>query len=298
MTTAAISPGGHRHRRVPFNEMVRFDAMRSADWRWQRAWWHVWEDRRFCPGRDDEATGRAVAFLRASQRCNTKRQFSGLRRRDPDLYAAHALQESQSRTRMEIEARLLAGQSVAEVANRTSLPMAVIEVFEKVFFNVCDSLSATGWVMAHAVGPKFYGVVDAEDFAVVVKGLAYRHGPVLLDAILADVVDHNGRFTTTKASDFMTAEGRLAARTVLFLLPHIARQSNALVLEMDRINELITQIERDEAASPAPGIDLSTIVDSLTMGEAPTPMPDRTDQAALDQMPVEHGEEGQDRHVA
>jgi hypothetical protein len=285
-------------RSVPFFEFARNDPNRTVDWRWQRAWSLVQDDRRFSPGRDDEATGRAVTFLRAWRRCRTERQFSGLRRRDPDLFAAHALQESQSRTRMEIEARLLAGQSVAEVASRASLPLAVVEVFEKVFFNVCDSLSATGWVMAHAVGSKFFGRVAAEDFAVVVKGLAFRHGPVLLNAILATVMDHNGRFTTTKASDFTTAEGRLAARTALFLLPHLARQNPALVLEISRINELIAQIEHDEASSPAPRIDLLTLVDSLTSRDAPIPVPDRTEEAALEPMPVEPGEGSQDRHVA
>jgi len=298
MKTGTISPGDYRHRRVPFHEQVRFDATRSVDWRWQRACSLVQDDRRFSPRHDDEATGRAVAFLRAWRRCRTERQFSGLRRRDPDLFAAHALQQTQSRTRTEIEARLLAGQSVAEVANRTSLPLAVVEVYEAVFFNVCDSLSATGWVLAHAVGSKFFGVVDAEDFAIVVKGLAYRHGRVLLDAILATVVDDKGKFTTAKVNDFMTAEGRLAARTVLFLLPHLTRQNPALVLEISRINELIAQIEHEEASSPAPGIDLSTLVDSLTSRDAPTAMPDRTEAAALEPMPVEPGEASQDRHVA
>lgn len=298
MKTGTMSPGGHRHRRVPFHEQVRFDATRSVDWRWQRACSLVQDDRRFSPRHDDEATGRAVAFLRAWRRCRTERQFSGLRRRDPDLFAAHALQESKSRTRMEIEARLLAGQSVAEAASLTSLPLAVVEVYEQVFFDVLDSRSATGWIMAHAVGPKFYGLVDAEDFAVVVKGLAYRHGRVLLDAILATVMDDGGRFTTAKARDFMTTEGRRAARTALFLLPHFARQNDVLGLEIVRINELIAQIEHDEASSSAPSIDLSTLVDSLTSGDAPTAMPDRTEAAALGPMPVEPGEGSQDRHVA
>lgn len=199
---------------------------------------------------------------------------------------------------MEVEARLLARQGVAVTADRTSLPLAVIEVYEQVFFDVCDYLSAADWIMAHAVGAKFYGLVDADDFAVVVKGLAYRHGPVLLDTILATVVDDGGKFTTAKAGTFETRDGRLAARTALFLLSHLTRQNGALILEIRRINDLISQIEQAEAAFAAPDIDLSTFADSLTSWVAPHLEPETSDETSSEAVVTEHGEAGQGRHVA
>lgn len=58
-------------------------------------------------------------------------------------------------TRWLIEANILARASAARIAQKLSLPEEVVIGYTALFFDVGDSLDATGWILIHALGADF-----------------------------------------------------------------------------------------------------------------------------------------------
>ncbi len=255
-----------RKRRSPFHEQHHCDPFLAPDWRWRRAIWHVDTGHRYSRARDDAATGRAVSFVRGWRRCRTRRQFSGLRRRAPALFAAHEIFRSEGRPRLELEARLLAGQSFAEITARLALPQNVIEAYEQTFHAVSDRLAARGWI-TRLLGAHRHG---GEEFASVVKSFAYSRGPHMLEALLANIVDANGRFTLEKTRDWSTKEGRLAARLAILVIARRSSSKPALTDELCRASELISRLEQIQAPKKSINQDFAMFLERFTLPPPPS----------------------------
>ena len=89
-----------------------------------------------------------------------------------------------TRRRWEVEARLLAGQTNAEIADRLGLGGDTVEAYEAIFFAVRDRLAASDWVAACLLGVNLFEGFDAADSELVMKILGYHGGPFVLDAYL------------------------------------------------------------------------------------------------------------------
>lgn len=266
---STASPSGDPRRHGPrYALLAIYDPARSPAWRWGRALRHVVDDLRFSTNRDDEATGRAVRFRRALTGCRTRRQWSGLRRRDPALYAAYELFKATSRMRTEVEARLLAGQNAREIAVITGLSEDVIKVYEETFFHITDRLKAQDWVMAVAIGVGPSEAMTTTAFARYIKAAAYCNGPVVLDALLSTIVADDGSFTLAKLTDWSTPEGQLAARLALSVITEFAHLSPALIAELGRIRDLIERFERRSGTLPLDYIPSEHVALSLTASSA------------------------------
>jgi hypothetical protein len=83
--------------------------------------------------------------------------------------------------RLEVEARLLAGQSDEEIGALCRLSPEVVHWYEACLFNVRDRLGSSTWVAARVIGMTF----PAGDIGPVLKHFAFTHGPVGLDLVLA-----------------------------------------------------------------------------------------------------------------
>jgi len=162
----------------------QYNPMRSLNWRWGRAMWLVGKGRQFRQDRDDELTGLAVGYLRDRVRCRTDRQFRNLSRRHPDLHAALRLHKNGGLDRWEVEARLLARQSSQEIGRLTDLPIATVDAFESLFFNVRDRFDARCFILKAAIG--HIGQVGhiKDDRAVFLRSIGYFGGPIVLDTVL------------------------------------------------------------------------------------------------------------------
>lgn len=266
---STANPSGDPRRHGPrYALLAVHDPARSPAWRWGRGLRHVIDDLRFSPNRDDEATGRAVRFRRALVRCRTRRQWSGLRRRDPALFAAHELFTATSRMRTEVEARLLAGQNAGEIAVITGLLQEVIELYEATFFNVGDRLEARDWIMAVAIGVGPSEAMTTATFSRFIKTAAYCGGPAVLNALLSTIVADDGSLTLAKLTDWSTPEGQLAARLALSVVTEFAHLSPALVTELHRIRDLIDRFERRSGTLALDYIPSEHVALSLTATSA------------------------------
>ena len=87
-------------------------------------------------------------------------------------------------TRATLEARLLAGQSIADTAVACNLPAEVIRLYESLFFSVMDRLRHRAYLIAEAISPRYWSGYTAADADIVVKSLAFLKGPMFLKYIL------------------------------------------------------------------------------------------------------------------
>src|SRR5262245_56926215 len=96
----------------------RSDPLRRVDWRWRYAQALVGAGRRISRRRDDPAVIDVVRYLRALAQCHGTRECEVVRRRWPAISAANQLVEVGGERLWEVQARVLAGQSDAEIAKR------------------------------------------------------------------------------------------------------------------------------------------------------------------------------------
>lgn len=111
----------------------------------------------------------------------------------PDLRAAGAARELAEREpcwqRVEVEARLLAGESVEVIAAKAGLTTAAVEAFAALFFAVADRIEYSGYVLHVVI--RLYAPGSESDLGVQARLLGYTGGPHVLDAVL-DSVDRPG----------------------------------------------------------------------------------------------------------
>jgi hypothetical protein len=99
---------------------------------------------------------------------------------------AWQLYNSPERVRCRLEARLLAGMPVDEVAAAEQLPPQVIEAFASLFFDVTGCLKATDYILSRAIVNQPYSFTLCS-VGQTVKQLAYNCGSFLLSALLLEL---------------------------------------------------------------------------------------------------------------
>ncbi|MCY2990777.1 MAG: hypothetical protein NTY19_23300 [Planctomycetota bacterium] len=198
-----------------FSELRRWNPMSPPDWRWDRAGRLIDDGRYVSRRRDDTETGRAVYFIRAWDRCETDRDFARLARREPELYAAHAIYQDNRDLRMVLEARLLARQTPEQVAQRVGVSAAVVHTYTSVFFDIADRLDARDWICWFAIGVRSLDGPREKALPAVVRLCGYFGGPLVLEAVLKEVPRVPDLFA--EPPDLATIDGQIAARVRMFL---------------------------------------------------------------------------------
>jgi hypothetical protein len=160
----------------------RWNYFRPLDWRHVAAKWLMLARR---PRRRRYPVDPVVARLAGVLRAAARPMKQG-RRADPSFdqlawREAVALRDGAVSRRNEIEARILAGQSDAEIAAVYGMSAAAIEWHEAAFFNVRDRLLSATWVVDRVIGVAF----PAGDDGPVLKKFGYFGGPKNLEVVLA-----------------------------------------------------------------------------------------------------------------
>lgn len=233
-----------------FPDFQRRSFFSSPLWRWERAQNLIADRRHWSSRRDDKWTHLAMAYLRAAQRCAPRRAVGWLAREFPDVHAAHQLHDQGGRRRLEIEARLLAGQPFDDVAERSAVPTAIVQTYEALFFQVLDRLGARDWILLHAIGQ---GRAD-EMNASLLRKFAYFGGPLLLGAVLPYLVGDRDPMAGTL--DLMTFEGRMVQSLRLVLLVESLPRGTSSWASLAKIH---LQLLNRRANSP-PGAPIGSIL--------------------------------------
>jgi hypothetical protein len=157
---------------------------RPLDWRWLRAGYLLDHGRRWSRRRDDGPTRRAKLFRAALRRSRGEADRRSLARRMPDVAGAYVIYRDEEATRWQVEARLLADTPGDAIARDCGVPAGAVDAYEQLFYNVKDRLRNRSYILFHAIGPAACRGFDAADTPDVLKLLAYRGGPLVLDFLL------------------------------------------------------------------------------------------------------------------
>jgi hypothetical protein len=153
---------------------------RNLDWRWVKAQ-YVLHGRH--PQTDpfvDDGVRTLLDHLRAADGLGRKKAcVAPVVDRDA-IEAAVCLRDEGGLLKDEVEARILARQSDAEVADACGLDRATVTAYEMAFFCVRDRLAARDWITAQAIGLEF----PPADVGRVWKYFAYYGGPLTLEVFI------------------------------------------------------------------------------------------------------------------
>jgi hypothetical protein len=139
---------------------------------------------------DDEWVDLARRVERALRHGHTNEECRRLTRRYPHIMAALHLAEDPSSTQTwELKARLLTDEPLAKIAERMTLPLATVEAFEALFFNVRGHLHARAWIATQVIGPGLWVGFEKAELGKVWMTLAYQGGPCVLEVVMAVTLD-------------------------------------------------------------------------------------------------------------
>lgn len=164
-----------------------YNAMRHPAWRYERALDLL--SARPEPLRPMKHDGKWVAeiwhFLQRYDTARTELQKSRLFTANPGLYYAYQLYSSpDERTRLTIEARILAGMDDESIAELYGTLPSTIAWYEMVFFNVRDRLNSRDWVQRIVLIPAILRGIEGRDEDAAWKLFGYFGGPAVLDALM------------------------------------------------------------------------------------------------------------------
>ncbi len=204
--------------------------------RWLRAGELIQHGNR--PGKfDDASVGRAWKFRRRLVHGHLL-QHSW----DRHLAAAHSLYDDDQLVRWQLEAWLLAGLTIEQVADKLVLEPETVSVYEQVFFAVADHMNQPTWIDA-------YVLHTYERFNPVPEVLVWREagvgGPALVELLLDD---HHGRLT----GDAEHYHHRLQRFRTTIQLIHAPQEDKALVERLitrmhEHLRALGTPLDSPEA---------------------------------------------------
>src|SRR5579884_1729643 len=158
---------------------------RPVDARWRRIVDLADRRKRATYRYDDGWIKVGLLYLNRLRRCRTDADRARLARSMPGVDDAYKLHQADKVTRGIVEARLLAGQGVQEVAAACGMTPEAVGVYEKLFFQVFGRLGAWFFVLNRAMGVNLWdGSLTEDDADVFLKLFAFQKGPIFLEAMI------------------------------------------------------------------------------------------------------------------
>ena len=183
---------------------------RSPDWRWRLAGYYLDEDVnpsrrtdklvrdivRFRRGLDEaeaqdsdalrwEVYGRHLALFEAYQIYDDDAGAGSGDDDDDEFgmmnFVTDTRTQSSNTLRWELEARLLSGQDKKDIAEKLGTEESVVDVYERVFFNVEDRLKSDAYIAHTVIGSDAVKNLSSGKVEQIWKLWAWRMGPAVVD---------------------------------------------------------------------------------------------------------------------
>ena len=148
--------------------------------------------------------------------------------------------------RYEIEARLLANEDVCTVAESTQIDAEVIEAYEKLFFNVCDKLNSSTYILHVAIGDAVQRGMTDRDYHILWKLYAFVRGSKMLEFLMYTFTDMDKATNAHQVDTMLAADYRSNMRRKAALSARMMGVNN---FTQDRLIELQTKIVEIEKAA-------------------------------------------------
>lgn len=172
-------------------QAVRDNPRRASNWRWLRA---VEIDSggprasRAIDGADGfEWIRRAIRLKRRFEQANNRpAAIYALLQRDRDLFWAHSIwSDDRAPTRWGIEARILAGETNEEIAEKVGTSPSVIDAYAHVFFDVREKLPNVDYISNVVMADAVVRGLQERHYDLLWKMLGYKGGTHVLNAVIA-----------------------------------------------------------------------------------------------------------------
>jgi hypothetical protein len=155
----------------------------AVDARWRRAV-SLAKSRGSINTGEDVWVVRTANFLRRLATCRDEADRQRLTTDMPEIGAAFQLRTGTDKlARGLVEARLLTGMNLGDVAAACGLTVGTVEMYHQVFFDVQTRLNAKNYIMCEAIGEKAWHGVEVSDVDVFLKQYGFLKGPILVDVL-------------------------------------------------------------------------------------------------------------------
>jgi hypothetical protein len=222
---------------------------RPVDWRWQRASLAASGEYPLSRRRDNDGwIARAAQFIKEQDNCNNELDLAVLSEQHPVLYWAHDIWHTQgdagNPVRSEVEARLVADDQLDNIARRVATEVAVIEAYERLFFNVRERLTNRGYLMHCVLGPAIHLGFQASEYDLIWKLFAVLGGPLAVDLMVDQSIGHAVPERASDLKYFVADVAQNDLRRVAMLALKTLRINNFNAVEIiDRFLKLV-ELER------------------------------------------------------
>lgn len=158
--------------------------LRPIDWRWLRAGWLRQTGKYARKSREDPETLLIKRYQTAKAACQNELQLERLMYRMPGLFNAEQFHDREDLDlHWEIEARLLARESLESIAQKLGVDVEVVFWYERAFYNVVEKIDNRSYIGTIAMGRSIHRGLFERDYDLLWKMLGYACGPIMVDAL-------------------------------------------------------------------------------------------------------------------
>jgi hypothetical protein len=273
---------------------VRDNPRRAPHWRWLRAMQIDGGGPRASRAADGEEgftwVRRAVRLKRHFEQAGNRHDaLYALMHRDRELFWAHSMwADERAPTRWGIEARVLAGETDAEIADKVGTDAGIINAYVNVFFDVREKMRHVDYIVNVVMADAVTRGLQERHYDLLWKMLGYHGGTHVLNAVInkftrtdrPDNPDNVAGFFQDFAINTMKYKAAVAAVTV---------QANTHT-QLPLIDSFVKYVEIEKNTESA-GKAHSTIVDNIgaMLAALPFKVGTKLDSEAVKMLPFDNG---------
>ena len=240
---------------------------RPPSWRWGLANRLLTERLPRRPETQDPWVQRIVKHLRSIQGVESSRRHGRCDRLIAEAAAIRFAPDPLIRS--ELEAWILTGEPVGDVAKLAGYGLDVVEAYEQSFFDVRHKLNAPSYVLHVVIGPGLYEGFHPDDLAPILKWVAYYRGRHMLATTLRAYPGSRGRPWPAWYPASAEEQDRLIRACRRAILARCIPREVSGAKQIRLILQLQAAAEADFQASPAPYGPLVSPLTGASVSEEP-----------------------------
>lgn len=170
-------------------ELSKKNPWRPPDWRWQRATLIALGEVPEAVRGTEPSVRRLAKFAQLAVEAEDEGARILLASKSPDMFWAYQLYgQEDPGPRAEIEARIMARQTLTEISQKTGVDVSILEKYAQHFFDVADKLDHPSYVIHSLIGSALHRGLQEREYATIWKYIAYKFGPVAFEAYMHQAV--------------------------------------------------------------------------------------------------------------
>lgn len=219
----------------------------------------------------DAATRSAKRFWLSWVRCRDEGDRRRLAARMPATAQAFSIfSDPRGMSRTVLEARILAAEAPAAIARKCAAPLPLIQIYERVFFDVRDRLDASDYVLTHAIGRGLREGTGSYDAAL--KLLAYLGGVHVLDEIMGARSAASRPAAPREVGAFLTEDARAAVRAQMAVVARMLGATDrrtAAVLAAANARQATGKANEDDISQDRLLVHVQAMLDAIPWAVGP-----------------------------